>query len=156
MDMPVHLPLFFVVVLALVAGVVLFILAQTLVTAVEARNWWVVDATILESRTELENSDDDPALVVRVAYRYEVGGQSYVSKRRRFDTDQAPYSPWLARRIVAKYPVGATVNAYCSPTDPSKAVLERGISPFWLASCCAAAYILLIGARQQLSVWLGP
>ena len=60
-------------------------------------------------------------------YEYNVSGQTQSSNDIAFG-DYGSSDPSHARSIVNKYPAGSDVTVHFSPSDPSKAVLETGIS----------------------------
>ncbi len=67
----------------------------------------------------------------RVAYRYEVGGQSYVNRRVIYGTDEAG-SQSFAQGVVARYPMGTKVSVLYNPEKPEDAGLEIKTGWTWL------------------------
>jgi Protein of unknown function (DUF3592) len=75
----------------------------------------------------------------KVAYRYEVGGTSYVNRRVSYGTDESGTARF-ARRTLALYPVGSRVSVIYNPSDPQDAglVLKTGWTWFLLAAALVA------------------
>ncbi len=85
--------------------------------------WREVSGTILKSEVRWEGEFYRPI----VEYRYEVAGRSY-----RGDTIvRGPLIQfnWKgpARRLVARFPVGASVTVYVDPANPWGASLQPGV-----------------------------
>lgn len=62
-----------------------------------------------------------------VVYEFSVSGQTYSSQAVSFG-DYGSSDPSHARSIVGKYPAGAAVTVYYSPTNPQRSVLEPGVT----------------------------
>ena len=92
------------------------------------------------------------AHVASVAYRYMVGGQSYVGSLVSYKG----YIPNVDRveKIVARYPDGAEVQVAYDPINPEVAVLEPGLG---VGNCLGVGFgvALLIGGALWLSGLLG-
>jgi hypothetical protein len=79
-----------------------------------------------------------------VKYRFSLNGTEHDGKRVQIDagsnTSSAEVAAWVAR-----YPVGATVMAYCDPKDPSLSVLELdddGGELVTIAYACLPVFLL--------------
>ena len=67
--------------------------------------------------------------VASVEYRYVVDGEMMQGTVVESGPDIPTYSSAAPpRRVVARYPVGKKVIVYFDPQDPSKAILEPGLS----------------------------
>ena len=92
------------------------------------------------------------AHVASVAYRYMVGGQSYVGSLVSYKG----YIPNVDRveKIVARYPDGAEVQVAYDPVNPEVAVLEPGLG---LGNCLGVGLgvALLIGGALWLRALMG-
>jgi len=99
-----------------------------------AAGWPQAPATIESSDVVAEQHFKDN-LTYRpvIRYRYSAPGGTYVGDK--LATAGKLYAKEaMARRAVARYPVGATAMARYNPVDPSEAVLERGASGgIWFA-----------------------
>ena len=90
--------------------------------------------------------------VAIVRYRYFVGSHQYEGDRPTFIRDGNYY--W-AKSVVARYPVGRTVNVYYRPDDPSDSVLEPGSfdqgleTKVWIAIAFACAAVLVFAAMAH-------
>lgn len=107
---------------------------------------WPSTSGVIDRAEMGSNSDDDGVTYsADVTYHYEVGGTSYTGTRLSFGTMSA--SSDYARRILDRYPVGATVRVYYSPDDPASAVLETGIhGGTWICFSIGAMFILVASA----------
>ena len=95
-----------------------------------AWTWPAVSCTIEESRVEtvVEGAGEPYAFAVR--YRYEHGGQAYVSDAYQHGgMHTGDYAE--AARLAARYPAGAKATCYVNPGKPADAVLHR--KPLWIA-----------------------
>jgi hypothetical protein len=122
----------------------------SILECLRSRSWPTVEAAIVASTVERE-VDDTVSYSVKIAYRYKVGGQSYLGHQISPGW-QTTYSwAWVARRAAKKYAVGSTVSAYYSPRDPKIAVLEPGMSAAPILFFGMAAVLLFV-ARTQLAL----
>ena len=91
--------------------------------------WPAVSGHVVASRVGTDHDGDEAA---HIKYRYQVGGQEHESDQVSYKVGSAK-SRTLAADLVARYPVGKSVDVYYDPADPARAVLERGPSKAWLA-----------------------
>lgn len=115
------------------AGVCLLIFAALLFSLVRhrgrmeaAQGWTRTEGVITASKVDQPPehfSDDlnDAKPIVR--YRYRVGGQDFDGDRIAIG-GQALTTRVLAGRLAGRYPVGAHVDVYVDPGNPSESVLE--------------------------------
>lgn len=93
----------------------------------EASKAWIKsDGNIVASEAKIplsHTSDDQDDVDAFIRYRYLVGGQMHESGCIKFG-GQSMMSRAFADTLVAKYPVGASVDVYYDPRDPKNAVLE--------------------------------
>lgn len=122
------------------------------------KNFVPVEATILESRvhqflksstSSSRSSTSTTHYEARVRYTYEIEGEQYESDAIGFLSGSSS-DPSGARETVARYPNGATVEAYVDPQDHSDAVLELGIAP-WFTAAFAGAAILWLGIWETIA-----
>ena len=107
-----------------------------LVDAYSSSNWPSTTGTIIRSdlgsRTISKQSSDRTLYWAEVEYEFEVNGGQYQSNHIRLDGLRS--GPHVgtgvdhASKILANYPVGAEVNVFYDPNNPSKATLEAGFS----------------------------
>jgi hypothetical protein len=118
----------FSLVFILVGGVILCLGVKSLFIANASKSWPTVQGKVISSSVDSKRSDKGGTTYhAEVFYEYKVGGQIQSSN----DVAVGGYgssNPSHARRIVNKYPAGSTITVYYSPSNPSKAVLEAGIS----------------------------
>jgi hypothetical protein len=113
-------------------------------------SWPTVRGQVTESTVSTDDSDGFIEYRASVTYEYAANGRQYVGGRISFLDESFP-DPEPARDEAAQYPVGASVNVYYNPEDPSSAVLEPGASQIglWtvsgLGGCCALAGLLVTG-----------
>jgi hypothetical protein len=93
----------------------------------EASKVWIKsDGNIVASEAKIplsHTSDDQDDVDAFIRYRYLVGGQMHESGCIKFG-GQPMMSRAFADALVAKYPVGASVDVYYDPHDPKNAVLQ--------------------------------
>ena len=93
----------------------------------EASKAWIKsDGDIVASEAKIRlshTSDDQDDVDAVIRYRYRVGGQINESDCIKLG-GQPMMSRAFAEALVAKYPVGASVDVYYDPHDPKSAVLE--------------------------------
>jgi len=123
--------------------------------ATESLSWLPVEARILRSELvrEVQRShSSEPGSIQymtywypEIEYEYEVQGRSYISNRVLLVRVNFPEPK--AREMVARYPAGARVQAWCDPRRPASAVLERGLagyeSQYRIPLIVGAAFLLL-------------
>jgi hypothetical protein len=104
-----------------------------------AQGWPSIRGRVI--RSDLRADPHDAGSSVEVHYEYALGARSYVSSRLGFAAfrDDAP----AKERLLARFPLGAEVEVFYDPSDPSRCVLLREPSLLWLGAC--ATGLLLIG-----------
>lgn len=112
----------------LIFGGMLFNLLRLRGKMQAASNWDKVEGVITVAKVEQPPShvsDDlnDATPVIR--YRYRVGGRDLESDQIRIGGEPLT-TRVLAGRLIARYPVGARVDVYIDPNNPSHALLEPG------------------------------
>lgn len=103
------------------------------------RRYRPVEALILSkgfSSKDIPCADDETLHVVGpvIEYEYRVGGATYRSRAVTSGTQEMRSGYW-AERLMARYEVGETVQAYFNEEDPTQAFLVKGdygITPFML------------------------
>jgi hypothetical protein len=98
--------------------------------AEESQGWPATNGTITATEVKRSvNRDDDGhesyAYYPAVEYTYQVGTQTFTSKRLGFGGILAQKDPSVAQKAIQRYPVGGPVTVYYDPAKPSDAVLER-------------------------------
>ncbi len=89
----------------------------------------------------------------KVVYTYSVGGQSY-SCDRIFSSDYSSSSAKRARKLVAKYRTGTTVDVHYDPDNPQEAVLEPGGNLMTYLPLGMGLLVSLVGLGLSLkSLW---
>lgn len=118
--------------------------------AVATRRWLSTDGTVIESNVETE-FNDGMHYRLKLTYRYEVDGMSYVSSRLRAQPSAVWAWAWPAQRTARRYKVGCSVRVYYSAAEPHESVLERGISCSRLAALGVVTAMLFGNAWNQLN-----
>ena len=112
----------------LVGGVILFFGMKSLLAANDSKSWPTVQGKIISSSVDSKRSDKGGTTYhAEVIYEYKVGGQTQSSHNVAFG-GYGSSDPSHARSIVNKYPAGSDITVHYSPSSPSEAVLETGIS----------------------------
>lgn len=94
---------------------------------VEARSWVATPCTILHSEVRAHPGDDSTTYSVDVLYAYRVGGREVKSSRYNFSAGSTSGLE-AKQKVIARYPEGSAAICYVDPADPTRAVLERGLS----------------------------
>ena len=90
-----------------------------------AKNWPMTKGTIIKSRVQV-SPGEYTTVNPHIEYRYQVGAVEYTSMQvRPGDKLINKYSSTECYDLVEQYPVGAEVDVYYNPKDPSEAVLEN-------------------------------
>jgi Protein of unknown function (DUF3592) len=88
------------------------------------KSWPTTSGRILSATTQMRRRSGKGgyASYPHIMYEYTVGGRQYVSTRVTMGMEMGGslYTP----RVLARYPIGATVQVYYSPENPSDSALE--------------------------------
>ncbi len=138
-------------ILGFVVVVTLIILALLAIKTWETRGtgrWPAAKGKITRSReafTQHRTSSEDMPQnykVADIAYEYVVAGKRYTGRR-------ISHAEIIAQEevpgLLARYPVGAEVDVFHDPDEPSDAVLERGAPPGLAKGCLALVAIVVAG-----------
>lgn len=133
------MPFAFRVIVALLGG---FAIAASLWLRranARAQSWPSVRGRVVKSG--LRPDPNDAGSSVEVHYEYKLGARSYVSSRIGFAVfrDDAP----AKERLIARFPLGAEVEVFYDPANPSSSVLLREPSLLWLGA--SATGLVAIG-----------
>ena len=111
------------------------------------RNWAAASARILSSapgfelRQKFQTEQPRNVRVAKITYQFDAAGRSWRSNRILDSGDPADDQ---TERLLAAYPVGATVTIRHDPKDPSKSALEIDHPPKDLAMGCLAATLIVV------------
>ncbi|MGD2026376.1 MAG: DUF3592 domain-containing protein [Anaerolineales bacterium] len=128
-----------------------------------SQNWPSVSGLITNISIE-ENVDTDDegftstTYTPKVEYQYEVGAESFTSKRISFGAERGYGRRKKAEEALIPYPVNSQASVFYNPSDPSESVLVQGtkgtmgaiiagIVLIVLAACgsCAGLYYVIFG-----------
>jgi hypothetical protein len=126
------------------AGVFVWVFLPGLWEMLDAAAWVETPAVVVGASTEPVVSRGKTRYRSRVSYRYEFGGSTYESDREiLLDVSRGSRSETRPSRSP-----GERVTCWVDPSDPSRAVLERG----WNASATAMTVplLLVVGAFAAL------
>lgn len=88
------------------------------------KNWPTTTGRILSATSQMRRRSgrNGYAPYPDIMYEYTVGGRQYISNRVSVGMEMGGslYTP----RVLARYPVGATVQVYYNPENPSDSALE--------------------------------
>lgn len=82
-----------------------------------------IEATVVARNVIRKQLGSDIRYEPMVRYQFQVEGQSYISDT--IATDKLQGSLEWAKRFIAQFPVGKTIEAYCDPKDPSQSLLLK-------------------------------
>jgi len=89
--------------------------------------WPTAEGVITASEVTRSSSEDGVSYRPEVAYDYQAGDQFHTSYTIKFG-ENSYSSRGRAEAIAATYPVGQQVTVYYDPEQPSRSVLEPGVS----------------------------
>lgn len=127
-----------------------------------ARRWIRVPGRVTRSELVQRTSQVDSMENERaeIEYVYEVEGRSYRGDRVRAAKISGE-SRGLARKRLQRYPVGAAVQVYVRPEEPTAAMLEPGVPAAawlllgaWIFAALAAAHWFDRHGASPASGWL--
>jgi hypothetical protein len=142
----------------IIAAVLLFRAGTALHDAFKARTWPRLNAIVTESdarwaehRQPVRRSMWTYQLHLR--YVYLVDGRKYIGTRESFSAwgPTENFNPFNSA-IAGKYPVGAQVQAYYDPTDPSRSVLQKNPRPSAWIALVLGLFIAKLGIRYSRRV----
>ena len=118
------------------------------VTRMESKTWPTVGGVIVKSEIEEQtsttgdgaNKKNTVKSLPKIAYQYQVDGQSHKNTRISFSS-----SSGNAQQIVARYPKGKPVQVYYNPDKPKQAVLVPGGTGFNIVPYIFATVFVLLG-----------
>ena len=102
-----------------------------LVGGLASRDWLRTDGVITAASVYTQTGVSGPESFTsvtygaKISYDYKVAGVTYTGTRVGFG--DLVGSEKRAQAIVSQYQPGTTVSVFYSPTNPKKAVLERGV-----------------------------
>jgi hypothetical protein len=108
----------FIIVNAVFLGILYF--TQRKMNAVA--KWPYAMGAVKISTTEYRSSEDGGAYYPVVHYSYQVGGQPYEGYRIAPGGEVGGIG---AAKVAARYPIGAQVQVFYNPQNPSEAFLEK-------------------------------
>lgn len=120
--------------------------------AQNVKNWPTTTGRILSATTELRRRSGKSgyAPYPNILYEYTVGGQKFVSNRVSVGMDMGGslYTP----RVLARYPVGATVQVYYNPEAPADSVLEASAPGNRTLIFVAIVIIVMLACTMSISL----
>lgn len=126
--------------------------------AVQAHRWPLVKGRITKSELDVFQgrlSDDDTRTRTLyrplIAYSYAFKGVTYSGNQEAFGAKVTSSSDSYARKLIAKYPLGAAVNVHVNPQNPSEAVLKPAVGGAWVIWTFAAGLLGLAWFVSQQS-----
>ena len=101
------------------------------ITVIGLRSWKEVPATVVDTYLDEYVGDESVSYEAKVAYNYEVDGQTYYSERVSFLSfnDSGDGQIQLQQRYAEHMAEGKPITAYVDPNDPSRSVLDRSMKP---------------------------
>lgn len=109
-------------------GMLIFLTILPLYRTVTAQSWDELACDIERSETLSYSDSDGTTYRIDILYFYEVGGQRYGSNRYSFSQIGSSSGRSGKAAITGRYPVGKPARCYVNPSDPTQAVLHRGLS----------------------------
>lgn len=142
--------LFFGVFTLVGAGFFYFVTVRPLLTYLAARSWPEVPCEIVSSSVGSHtstsgsgsNRSTSTTYSVDIVYRYQIGGREYRSDR--YEVMGGSSSGRKGKEAaVARYPSGSKTLCYVNPSDPTDALLHRGLSWFMLIGLLPLLFLLI-------------
>jgi hypothetical protein len=113
------------------AGTTMFVFftALPLWNIYDARGWTATPCTITHAQVDSStNSSGDTTYAIDIKYTYQVGAQTYNGDTYRFAPPGSSSGYDGKRRVVDAHPVGSKQTCYVDPDDPSRSVINRGLT----------------------------
>lgn len=131
MSAKIGLGVMFITALVALAGIAVFSIGWTELNESIASSGWPTTDGVVElaeiQRSDRRDSEGRYRYSPQVKYRYQVNGTTFKNDRIG-PLEMAFTSEADTRRVIAGYPSGKTVQVYYSSSDPSRALLEPGLS----------------------------
>ena len=141
-----------------ITGMFVAIVVMSIARSIDANlRFATTDGTILASELTrvADDEGDGDTYKPKIRYRYHVDGREYTSVR--YDLLDGSTSAKSAQQaIVDRHPVGSTAVVYYDPDDPSRAVLDRSVSPMMWFLLLFLQPFILVGAGFLVAVFLVP
>lgn len=103
-----------------------FLTVRPYLSIQRAKTWIATPCRVLDSEVRSHrDSEGDVTYSVHIEYEYEVDGRRYQSDRYSFFGGSSSGRAGKAR-VVRRYPKGGEAICYVDPTDPGRAVIQRG------------------------------
>jgi hypothetical protein len=133
-----------------IPGATLLVVALShVIRARRSESWPRVEATILSSRVEEDETSYRPI----IRFTYSVSGKAYESDRIRLGWPLSAVKEW-AESVVARYSAGSRTTAIVDPDKQSFCVLERGVHTLLIGSIVFFGAFVLVGC-YAFSIALG-
>lgn len=116
-----------------------------LLNVVRAAGWPETPCRILRSSVESTSGGKGPTYRVAVTFEYEAGGGLRQSDRYGF-WEMSTSGRAAKRAIVDRLAPGTRTVCYVDPSDPARAVLNRGLSIEFLIGIVPLAFVMVGGA----------
>ncbi|GFE83492.1 hypothetical protein GCM10011487_54920 [Steroidobacter agaridevorans] len=115
------------------------------VESLRSRNWTRVRGRITAAGVSERTCTDRPSsFFPAVCYEYPFEGRLLSGERIGF-FDIGARHPNVAKKVLARYPVGAEVDVYVDPLRPTRSVLTPGVSWAGLfAAACGLGLAVLV------------
>jgi hypothetical protein len=128
------------------AGLFVAYFANAVINVVRARDWPPTDCNILTSRVIHERKGRSR---IHVEYEYAVNGVAYRSTRYKFLGGNTN----TRKQVPLEYLAGKIATCYVDPSDPTSAVLVRGMTWDMLFGLIPLLLLLLFGLVTLISIF---
>ncbi len=150
----------FLSIFILIGAVIIFFGVRVVIHAYASSGWPKVGGKVVSSSVESKRGNKGGVTYhAEVLYEYSVADQTYSSDTIAFG-EYGSSDPARARKIVNRYPPRSGVVVYYAPDDPSKSVLEVGVSAktFFLTGfgliffCVGLGMFIFMPAQMRKSI----
>ena len=117
----------------------------------QVSGWPSTQGVITSSTLESRSSEDGYTHYPAVYYSYQVSGQAHKGNRIAPGVDVGGSG---ARKVIARYPMGAPVTVYYNPQNPADAVLEKQAPAPTLLWIVLGVLDCLLCAAIPFAVWM--
>ncbi|RMG44575.1 MAG: DUF3592 domain-containing protein [Candidatus Dadabacteria bacterium] len=117
---------------------------------ISALSWKEVPAQVVYSRVvEEKSSKGGSTYEADIFYKYKVNGREYFSNDIDFFIRGSSSGYSGKAKFIRKYPRGKKITVYVNPSDPTEAVINRGLNLKFLLGLFPAVFLLIgyIGMR---------
>lgn len=126
------------------AAAAFFLGVRPMYSWLDAQGWRETPCEITQSRIDTNSSSDGSTYKVHIEFVYEWDGRQYGSDAYNFNTWSSSGRSGK-QKVVNKYPIGTQTICFVNPDDPTRAVLSRDFSIFYVFGIILGGIFMGVG-----------